>query len=236
MKGSENREASWLSPLNLGAAWGFAFTPGWIRQFGQGMVLGAALMLAIFYALQAVGALQVHGWASWEGGRGGLLLAVGGAVGRFFFFSGLEEALWRGFLLQELRRRMPLLGAAGLSSLGFSLSHLLNPHVQPLALVNLTLIGLWFALLFLRTGTIWLAWGAHFAYNLWESLICSLPVSGKSGFHLLKVTLLTHSPLTGGEFGPEGGWICTGAVAVACLLTAFLKGGGGSSASAEKVT
>lgn len=216
----ENREVPRTDPLT---AWGLARTPGWRRQFGQGMVLGTALMLAIFFTFQAWGALQVHGWASLDLlGRGGLLLAV--AVGRFLLFSGLEEVLWRGFLLQELRRRMPLWGAVVLSSLGFSLSHLLNPHIQPLALVNLMLFGLWFALLFLRTGTVWLAWGAHFAYNLWESLICSLPVSGKLGFHLLEITLLSHPHLTGGEFGPEGGWICTVALGVVFVLTAFLQG------------
>jgi len=229
MAGSGNREVPpppQTSPLT---AWGLALNSGWWKQLGQGMVLGAALMLAIFFTFQAWGALQVHGWASLDlGGRGGLLLAA--AVGRFFFLSGLEEVLWRGFLLQELRRRMPLLGAVALSSLGFSLSHLLNPHLHPLALVNLMLFGLWFALLFLRTGTVWLAWGAHFAYNLWESLICSLPVSGKPGFHLLEVTLLGPPHLTGGDFGPEGGWICTGALVLTVVLTAFL---GRSPAPAE---
>ena len=68
-----------------------------------------------------------------------------------------EEVLFRGVLFAALRRRSGPVAAAILSSLLFGALH--DEHVFP------TLLGLTFALLYHRTGSLWTSIGAHMLVN-----------------------------------------------------------------------
>lgn len=193
------------------------------RQFSLGCGLGGAVIGLIFALLLLLNAVQVEGWAAPPrgGGWGTGFLLIASAV-NFFWRAALEEILARGFLFQKILRRGSLPLALVGSSAAFAALHLANPHWTPLAMFNLALAGLFFALLFLKTGTLWLAIGAHASFNFFEGTIFSLPVSGYDWFHLLRVESTGPVGLTGGAFGPEGGLVCTGVLVLACALTAFL--------------
>lgn len=79
--------------------------------------------------------------------------------------SFVEEAIFRGWLLQQLRTRIGVLGAILFSSGGFAAAHTLNPGVSPLLLLNLFLAGTLLAVLVVRTGSLWPASVGHACWN-----------------------------------------------------------------------
>src|SRR3954471_14964096 len=70
-----------------------------------------------------------------------------------------------------------------------------------------------------RTGSLWSATLAHGAWNFAVASLLSVPVSGMRLFHLLNVTVVGDTDLTGGGFGPEGSALLT---LIGILLTALL--------------
>ncbi len=71
-----------------------------------------------------------------------------------------EEMLYRGVLYPALRRRLPVLWAAGICGFIFSLV-----HGEPMALVPLFALGTFLALLFERTGSLLAPICAHAMFN-----------------------------------------------------------------------
>jgi CAAX protease family protein len=80
-----------------------------------------------------------------------------------------EEAFFRGFLYQGLRRRMPVWGAATLSAAVFGLV-----HVYPLLIPALFVVGLGLALLYERQRSLLAPIVAHATFNLLGFLTIAL--------------------------------------------------------------
>ena len=193
---------------------------GWLRDLLIGSAIGF-ISLAFATAIAAV--------------AGGLRFSFAGsamlsAIGRTLLFSAFlfifaalaEEALFRGYPLQTLTR-------AGLASLGilltsvpFAAIHLQNPNVaQGFTFVNTALAGVWFAIAYLRTRSLWLPLGIHWAWNWAQASLFGLPVSGITSIApnpLLNGTDLGPSWLTGGSYGIEGGLACTVTIVISTLF------------------
>ena len=60
-----------------------------------------------------------------------------------------------------------------------------------------------------RTGSLWSPAVAHGVWNFAVACLLSLPVSGVSLFHLLRVATAGNAEVTGGGFGPEGSAVLT---------------------------
>jgi CAAX protease family protein len=133
-----------------------------------------------------------------------------------------EEAMFRGYPLQTLTRAKLVWLGVLLTSVPFGVAHLTNPNVVPgVTFVNTVLAGLWLAVAYLRTRSLWLPWGVHWAWNWALGWFFGLPISGlKLVSHpLLNATDQGPAWLTGGRYGIEGGVACTIAMA---LFTLFL--------------
>lgn len=107
---------------------GFAPKPQFFKQVGQGMALGLFTLLPVLLCLYW---LDVHVWDSsrvWTIGK------VSEKVALALFFATLialgEEILFRGILLTSLRDKMPILAAAGLSSVYYAALHFLKNKSQ----------------------------------------------------------------------------------------------------------
>jgi membrane protease YdiL (CAAX protease family) len=122
----------------------------------------------------------------------------------FLLQGGIEELVVRGYVYHALRERWRPVWAALTSSILFALLHAANPGVSAAALVNIVLAGLILSALVERSGSLWGATVAHGVWNFAVSCLVSLPVSGFSLFHLLKVAVAGDERATGGGFGPEG--------------------------------
>ena len=201
-------------------ALGLTRHPGWLRDLLIGSAIGF-ISLAFATAIAAAG--------------GGLRFSFAGsamlsAIVRTLIFSAIlfigaalaEEALFRGYPLQTLTR-------AGLASLGilvtsvpFAAIHLQNPNVaQGFTFVNTALAGVWFAIAYLRTRSLWFPLGIHWAWNWTQASLFGLPVSGITSIAphpLLNGADLGPSWLTGGSYGIEGGLACTVTIVIFTLF------------------
>lgn len=126
----------------------------------------------------------------------------------FILYAGEEEIFLRGLMYPLMRRYLGIVWAIIISSLIFSLMHFLNPGICDLAKIDLFMAGVLLALLREYTGNLWLTWGVHFGWNF-ALVAAGLPVSGMSVILEPQYYFIWTSgavELTGGAFGPEGGW------------------------------
>lgn len=135
-----------------------------------------------------------------------------------------EEVMFRGYMIRSFNRRFkPVVGII-FSSLVFSAFHSLNNGYTPLASVNLVLIAVLFALIYLLKGDIWMTSAMHTAWNLSQGNIYGLQVSGNDAANSVVTAIYdknASSLITGGAFGPEGG-LATTAVATVCLIIVMI--------------
>ncbi|MGH9875511.1 MAG: lysostaphin resistance A-like protein [Pyrinomonadaceae bacterium] len=200
----------WLEGLPWRAL-GLWFHAGWVRDFLVGSVIGVG-SLALATAIATAG--------------GGLTFTISGRaalvqVGLTLVFSALlfilaalaEEALFRGYPLQTMTRANLAWLAVFLTSVPFAAIHLRNPNVVAgFTFVNTALAGVWLAVAYLRTRSLWFPLGVHWAWNWALGSLFGLPVSGITNLAphpLLRGSDLGPAWLTGGSYGIEGGLACT---------------------------
>ena len=192
-------------------ALGLWFHEKWARDFLFGSVIGV-VSLALSAAIATAG--------------GGLSFRFSGSaalvqVAQTLVFSALlfmlaalaEEALFRGYPLQTLTRANLAWLAVFLTSVPFAAIHLKNPNVAAgFTFINTALAGVWLAVAYLRTRSLWFPLGVHWAWNWALGSLFGLPVSGITDLAphpLLRGTDLGPAWLTGGSYGIEGGLACT---------------------------
>ena len=136
-----------------------------------------------------------------------------------------EELLFRGYMMPRFEQRYKRAFSVLFSSFMFSAFHSLNAGYTPLASVNLFLIAVLFALIFIRTGNIWMTSAMHTAWNLSQGNIYGLQVSGNEAHAAIINTSYSadaKSIITGGAFGPEGGLAVTAITAV-CMIIVIIS-------------
>ena len=128
-----------------------------------------------------------------------------------------EEMLFRGYGFQVLVKAIGPFATILPMAVLFGLAHSLNLHFTWIALLNTVLWGIVLGYAFVLSGDLWLPIGLHFGWN-WV-----LPLLGANlgGFTMGVTGYALHwyigAPWSGGEYGPEGGWL-TSLVAVALFF------------------
>ena len=209
------RAERWPAP----AAW-----QAWGSQLALGAALGLLLVGIVFVVEIAAGWLTVQGIGA------SVLTALAVGFGRAVLVAAVEETIFRGALLGYLQRPLGNVGAVIASSVVFALVHAWNANATPLAIANLVVAGVLFAVAYLvgrgfdvpfaaeetkARGMAQLAYaigrglplpiGLHAAWNFFEGSVFGFPVSGSPRDSLLEVNVGGPELLTGGAFGPEGG-------------------------------
>lgn len=131
----------------------------------------------------------------------------------FIIAAAAEEMIFRGYPLQTTTRaRLAWLGLM-LTSLAFAFVHLGNPNVVPgFTFFNTALAGVWLAVAYLRTRSLWFPLGVHWSWNWTMAALLGIPVSGIEQLTpapLMRAANAGPDWLTGGSYGIEGGLACT---------------------------
>jgi CAAX protease family protein len=189
-------------------ALGFYLTPAGVREVGVGVGVGIGV------AVTVVGAMALAGGARWAGQDGTLVGWFVGAVEALVLLAlpaAAEEALLRGYPLQALAEAWGPAAALLVTSLAFGAMHLGNPGVTPLAVANVAAAGALLGAIYLRTGSLWWATGAHLGWNWTLGYLADLPVSGLEVLDAPLYEGVAAGPawLSGGAFGPEGSALAT---------------------------
>jgi len=139
------------------------------------------------------------------------LLQIGLLLAGFIFQAGVEEVIFRGWMLSAVARKTPVAVAVLLVSLVFCFLHF-SPHQPLLVMLSTFLYSLFACAWALRTGNIWGVMGWHAGWNALLATGFELPVTGMDA-HMpaLLVALRPYGPdaLTGGAQGPEGSYLCS---------------------------
>lgn len=204
-------------------ALGWVFNRTWIKDFLLGLLLGAvALTIAVGLAMPTGGVgLMFNQTDSSEK----ILLTFAYSFIVFFAAAALEEVLFRGYVLQTLFRADLIWFGILVTSIFFGLVHNNNPSASFFSLFNTFLAGIWFGVAYLKTRSLWLAFGLHLAWNWMQGAFYGINVSGISDIApnpLLRTIDQGPTWLTGGHYGIEGGVTCTIALIVSTVLIWFL--------------
>ncbi|MBR6420555.1 MAG: CPBP family intramembrane metalloprotease [Oscillospiraceae bacterium] len=173
-----------------------------VRDYLIGAVLGVAMM----------GAAVMIEWAG-GGVRFVEVVKEIPVVSMIIYFIGWiiqgfsEELMFRGVYMMSTGTHHKPVTAVVISSVLFACAHLGNDGISFFAMVNLILFGVFAAIYFLRTDSIWGIAAIHSMWNAAQGNVFGFKVSGNE----IPETFLRfaqtdgHTWLNGGAFGPEGG-------------------------------
>jgi hypothetical protein len=197
---------------------GMAFHPRAWRELGRGLEVGAA-MLFLAVSVEWAGGFARFTFvphSMWRAGTFSFLMFTVAAIN--------EEAIFRGYPFQRLAESITPAGAIAATSALFGIAHLGNPHRTWISTLNTALVGIPFAIAYLRTRSLWMPIGMHFIWNFLMGFFLGLPVSGLT-ISASVLTARVGGPiwLTGGQYGPEGGLPAMGVILIATVYLSFTK-------------
>ncbi len=184
------------------------------KELGAGLVFGFISITIVFLVLYLIGQITIT-----SSSIGPSIISI--LLVDFLLFSvvGFNEELFvRGYcitLLQESNRRWLIFVVP---SLLFSLMHTLNPGLTMLALLNIFLVGILLAYMFLMTKNLWMPIGYHITWNYFQGSIFGFQVSGSEFGGILHIEQTGAAIINGGEFGPEGGLVTTVVIILGILF------------------
>ena len=200
-----------------------AWRPG--RLVAGGLVgLGAlGVTMGVLWMTGSVSLRSVGGdagmtadlWSTESWGR------VAVRVGLFLAPAALwEEWIFRGYLWTVAEAAGGIQVARWSTAVVFGLVHLLNPGVTVISTLAVVVAGLALGALREGTGSLAVAWLAHWGWNWGMAALWHVPVSGIP-FATPSYRTVVQGPVwwTGGAWGPEGG-----AAALVVLGTAVVGG------------
>jgi uncharacterized protein len=129
-----------------------------------------------------------------------------------------EEAVFRGYVLNNLMESINKWAALAISAVLFTIAHASNPNINILSLVNLLLGGLLLGINYIYTRNLWFAILFHFSWNFFQGPLLGYDVSGINLQSVLQQEVSGNPLLTGGLFGFEGSVVCTILSAITLLL------------------
>ena len=130
-----------------------------------------------------------------------------------------EEIYTRGWIIPLFSKNYSVTIAIVVSTIFFVSGHMGNNGFNIIAIINLILISILLAILFLKIDNIWICCAFHSACNFTQSYLLGFNVSGIDTSSIAHFTQSAPNILNGGTFGPEAGLIAT---AVIILIIIFI--------------
>jgi membrane protease YdiL (CAAX protease family) len=180
-----------------------------LKTYLHGLAVGLGTIATVVAAIWAAGGMQLVAFApAWRSPASLLHIAL--LLPSFVFQAGVEEVIFRGWMLSAVARKSNVTVAVLLVSAVFCLLHF-SPHQPPLVTFGTFLFSLFACAWALRSGNIWGVMGWHAGWNWLLATGFQLPVTGIDA-HLAALLLALRpqgaDALTGGAEGPEGSVLC----------------------------
>jgi len=214
-----------LDRLKFGAL-GFSLHSTWRREVLFGFTISAAMIIVIV-GLQSIAGTRVRLNPFWFRAEGVDWSALGVvskellmALALLILAGAFEELVFRGYAFQTLLRGISLVVPILALSAFFALGHWNNPSRTLFSTVNTVLAGVWLAVAYLKTRSLWFPTALHVGWNYVMGAVFGLPVSGLfiPQHPIMVSTIETPVWLTGGSYGPEGGAAATLVVIISIFL------------------
>jgi len=196
---------------------------GILIKYSRGALVGF-IMITIPIALLAMGGLlqfesDPAAWEGWSAVPGVLILLFGWLVQ-----GAAEETLTRGFLLPIFGIRFNPFWGVFISSGLFASLHLFNANLNWIAMINLFLFGVFACIYAMQEGSLWGVFAIHSLWNWAQGNLFGLEVSGSKFGATTLFNLKEVGPdlLTGGAFGPEGGFAVTMVLIAGCVFVYYM--------------
>lgn len=192
-----------------------------VLSFARGLAIGIATIGAVVAAIWAAGGYRPDGFASAFFAPSDLL-SIGILFLCFVVQAGVEEIIFRGWLMSAIARRFNVTAAVILTCAVFTFLHYSRGQ-ELLITVGVFLFSLFACLWALKAGNIWGVMGWHIGWNWLLATGFELPVTGlDAGVSALLVKLVPRGSeiLTGGSQGPEASVVCL--IFFACAIAALL--------------
>ncbi|MBD3728811.1 MAG: CPBP family intramembrane metalloprotease [Sphingomonadales bacterium] len=190
-----------------------------LRKYMAGMGIGLGMIVLVVMSIWLLGG-YVGGDVLPAFSSPSALFWIAALLASFAFQSGVEEFIFRGWLLSTATRRWNIVAGFLASSVAFTFLHF-SPHTPVRVIVFTFTFGLFACAWAWRVGSIWGVMGWHAGWNWITGVGFALPITG---FDLklpaLLVQLTPNGPdlLTGGYDGPEGSVLTFGLLATATLF------------------
>lgn len=190
-----------------------------LRKYLAGLAIGVGMMVLAVMSIWLTGG-YVRGDVLPAFSSPAALFWIAILLLGFIFQSGVEEFIFRGWLLSTATRRWNVVAGFIASSVAFAFLHF-SPR-QPISITILAFIfGLFACAWARRAGSIWGVMGWHAGWNWITGVGFAVPITGFD-MHLpaLLVQLTPSGPdlLTGGRDGPEGSVLTMGLLAASTLI------------------
>lgn len=187
-----------------------------VKSMVQGLAVGMLLISLSFLAIWILNGLHINTIQYDSETLRGVVISFG----LFILVALSEEILFRGYVQGLLRNHYGANVAIIHSSILFALLHMMNPGIlsTPFTLINIFLIGIFFAVTREMTGGIWLPIGFHLTWNFFQGNIFGFAVSGTDSKTIISITSQGNSFISGGEFGAEGSILATMIILIACII------------------
>lgn len=137
-----------------------------------------------------------------------------------------EEITYRGYIQYILSKKNKYVGLI-VSAIVFALSHLINANYSFLSLVYLTIGGIMFGVMRMKTKNIWFPLGFHIAWNWTEIRVFGLNNESKN--HWLSTSITQNTIWNGGESGTGIIIVLTEFVLIAIFVYLYKKEDSGKS-------
>lgn len=204
-------------------ALGTWFTKFWFKDLILGLLIGlASITFAVLLAM-IFGGLRFQ--FNENAGMSAIQVTLGTSLIVFIFGAAFEEVLIRGYIFQTFVRSNLAWVALLITSIFFAAGHLANPNAEIFSTLNTALAGVWLGVAYLKTRTLWLAFGIHLAWNWFQGSFFGIEVSGLTDISvapILKEIDRGPSWISGGDYGIEGGIACTIALIASTILIWYL--------------
>ena len=132
-----------------------------------------------------------------------------------------EEMYARGWTITYFFKRHSIFLAMVINCIVFALPHLLSPGIDLLSIVNIFIVGMVFAVMFLRFDNIWVCGGVHTAWNFSQGIILGFNVSGYTTPSIMKFSQVGQNLINGGAFGPESSLITTAVFIISLIIAVY---------------